>query len=584
MRLPFAARRCSVLLQPRWGRAGCVCSAPDTTRSQSGSSPGRQLLSTPIFYANGSPHIGHLYSALLADALHRHRELHERGGRLATGTDEHGLKIQTTAAAAGSLPQHFCDRVSAEFRELFTQAGISYTDFIRTTEPRHRKAVEHFWASLQDRGWLYRANYEGWYCTAEESFLAASQVTECPDAQGHRHTVSLESGHQVHWTKEENYMFKLSEFQEPLLRWLQGSRLTITPEPFYQQVLQWLKQDLPDLSVSRDRNRLQWGIPVPGDATQTIYVWVDALVNYLTVVGYPDAYHDWWPAACHIVGKDILKFHAIYWPALLMAAGLDPPEQIFVHSHWTVQGQKMSKSSGNVVDPQICFQQYTVDGFRYFLLKQGIPERDCDYYDEKVIKLVNSELADVLGGLLNRCTAPSLNPSGTYPHFSGVCFPRDMSAQDGKGLGNACTEDYKLISSVKELPLQVSSYFERFQIYKALESIIYCARQTNGFIQRHKPWKLSCEDPLQQRWRDTILHVTLECLRVYGLLLQPMTPTIADKLLSRLGVGPSERSLRNLTFLSRYHDEQCPFEGRNLGPDTGLLFPKLEKPKAVSHN
>ncbi|XP_077165300.1 methionine--tRNA ligase, mitochondrial [Paroedura picta] len=572
----LAARRSPVWLRPRWGSRWC-------RRSRGCSPAGRQLLSTPIFYANGSPHIGHLYSALLGDALHRHRELHGRGGRFATGTDEHGLKIQTAAAAAGSLPQHFCDRVSVEFQELFAQAGISYTDFIRTTETRHRRAVEHFWITLQDRGWLYRAKYEGWYCTAEETFLAASQVTECPDSQGGRHMVSLESGHQVHWASEENYMFKLSEFQEPLLRLLKERRLTITPEPFYQQVLPWLKQDLPDLSVSRERNRLQWGIPVPGDASQTIYVWVDALVNYLTVVGYPDTHHDWWPAACHIVGKDILKFHAVYWPAFLMAAGLDPPEQIFVHSHWTADGQKMSKSLGNVVDPRACFQRYTVDGFRYFLLKQGVPERDCDYYDEKVIKLVNSELADVLGGLLNRCTASSLNPSGTYPCFSKACFPKDMGAQNGRGLGKASTEDYKLVSSVKELPLRVSSDFEHFRIYKALESILECARQTNGFVQRHKPWKLSRNDPAQQEWLDTILHVTFECLRVYGLLLQPVIPASADKLLTRLGVGPSERSLRDLTFLSHYHEEQCPFEGRSLGCDTGVLFPKLEKPPSRSH-
>nr|XP_060612324.1 methionine--tRNA ligase, mitochondrial [Anolis sagrei ordinatus] len=544
--------------------------------SSSSSSFGPRLLSTPIFYVNGSPHIGHLYSALLADALHRHRLLQGGGeggeGLFTTGTDEHGLKIQSAAAAAGTSPERFCDQVSAQFRALFTQAGISYTDFIRTTEPRHRRAVEHFWTALRERGWLYQAHYEGWYCTAEESFLAASQVTERPDSQGQLHKVSLESSHQVHWTKEENYMFKLSQFQEPLLKWLRESKAAITPEPFYQQVLQWLEQDLPDLSVSRDRNRLQWGIPVPGDATQTIYVWVDALVNYLTVAGYPEAHHALWPNAYHIVGKDILKFHAIYWPALLMAVGLEPPAQILVHSHWTVQGQKMSKSLGNVVDPVACFKQYSVDGFRYFLLRQGVPDRDCDYYDEKAINLVNAELADALGGLLNRCTAPSLNPSGTYPGFSEACFPR-------RGSGRALPEDYRLVSSVEALPSEVNASFECYQIYKALESIMDCVRQTNGFIQRHAPWKLQCEDPEQESWRDTVIHVVLECLRVYGVLLQPVIPTMADKLLSRLGVSSTERSFRNLHFLSRYHGEKSPFEGRRLGPDPGLLFPRLEKPK-----
>ncbi|KAM3827322.1 methionine--tRNA ligase, mitochondrial [Vipera latastei] len=536
----------------------------------------RLLLSTPIFYVNGPPHIGHLYSAVLADALHRHRELLGcEGGRLATGTDEHGLKIQTAAAAAGISPKEFCDGVSAEFRELFTQASISYTHFIRTTELRHRQAVEFFWAALHDGGWLYQADYEGWYCTAEESFLAASQLTESPDAQGNKQMVSIESGHQAHWTREKNYMFKLSKFQEPLQRWLYKNKDAISPEPSYQQVLQWLEGDLPDLSVSRDRNRLHWGIPVPGDSTQTIYVWVDALVNYLTVVGYPEKHQAWWPSVCHVVGKDILKFHAIYWPALLMAAGLEPPLRIWVHSHWTVQGQKMSKSLGNVVDPKECFRHYTVDGIRYFLLRQGVPERDCDYYDEKVMKLLNSELADTLGGLLNRCTASALNPSGTYPIFSETCFPRDLGIQSGSG--KALAEDYKLVSLVESLPMKVSASFDHFQIYKALESIMECVRQTNGFIQRHRPWKLCPEDPTERQWQGTILHVTLECLRVYGLLLQPVVPAMADKLLSRLGVSPTERSLKDLNFLPRYHGRTCPFEGRKLGLDPGVLFPRLNK-------
>lgn len=370
-------------------------------------------------------------------------------------------------------------------------------------------------------------------------------------------------------------MFKLSKFQEPLQRWLYENKDVISPEPYYQQVLQWLEGDLTDLSISRDRNRLHWGIPVPGDTTQTIYVWVDALVNYLTVVGYPEKHRALWPAVCHIVGKDILKFHAIYWPALLMAAGLEPPLRIWVHSHWTVQGQKMSKSLGNVVDPKECFRHYTVDGFRYFLLRQGVPERDCDYYDEKVTKLLNAELADALGGLLNRVTASALNPRGIYPIFSETCFPKDVEIQSGAG--KALAEDYKLLSLVESLPMKVSASFDRFQIYKALESIMECVRQTNGFVQRHRPWKLCLEDPTERQWQETILHVTVECLRVYGLLLQPVVPAMADKLLSRLGVTPTEQSLKDLDFLPRYHGRRCPFEGRQLGPDPGLLFPRLGK-------
>ncbi|NWU72818.1 SYMM protein, partial [Pterocles burchelli] len=541
--------------------------------------PGRRLLlSTPIFYANGPPHIGHLYSALLADALHRHRLLRGAGpGLLSTGTDEHGLKIQQAAAAAGTSPPELCQRVSGLFHRVLTQAAVSFTAFTRTSEPRHRRAVQHFWGALRDGGALYKGSYEGWYCTAEESFLPESQLAQRWDAQGRPCKVSLETGHQVHWTKEENYMFRLSAFRDPLWKWLRDNPQAISPAPFYQRVLRWLEEDLPDLSVSRERSRLQWGIPVPGDPTQTIYVWVDALVNYLSAVGYPEAHGEWWPAVHHVVGKDILKFHAVYWPALLMAAGLAPPERILVHSHWTVRGQKMSKSLGNVVEPSACIQRYTLDGFRYFLLRQGVPERDCDYYDEKVVKVVNSELVDALGGLLNRSTAPSINPSNTFPCFSESCFPRILDDRETKAVGRASAEDYEFVVSVASLPPQVAGHFEGFQIYKALECIALCVRQTNSFFQRHMPWKLNRKDPAEQLWLDTIIHVTLECLRVYGTLLQPVIPHTADKLLSRLAVEPGERALSNLTFLPRYHGRPCPFEGRQLGPDTGILFHRLEK-------
>ncbi|XP_071614334.1 methionine--tRNA ligase, mitochondrial [Heliangelus exortis] len=540
----------------------------------------RLLLSTPIFYANGPPHIGHLYSALLADALHRYRGLRGAGpGRLSTGTDEHGLKIQQAAAAAGTSPPELCERISGLFRQTLTQAAVSFTEFTRTSQPRHQRAVRRFWGALRDAGALYKGSYEGWYCTPEESFLPESQLAESRDAQGRLCKVSAESGHQVHWTKEENYMFRLSAFRDPLREWLRDNPRAVSPEPFYQRVLLWLEEDLPDLSVSRERSRLPWGIPVPGDPTQTIYVWVDALVNYLSAVGYPEEHGGWWPAAHHVVGKDILRFHAVYWPALLMAAGLAPPQRVLVHSHWTVRGQKMSKSLGNVVDPVGCMGRYTVDGFRYFLLRQGVPERDCDYYHEKVVKVVNSELADALGGLLNRSTAPSINPSNTFPPFSQSCFPKVSDYRETGGRGRASAEDYELLVSVASLPLRVATYFEGFQIYKALECIALCVRQTNSFFQRHQPWKLNRQDPSEKLWLDTILHVTLECLRVYGTLLQPVVPHTADKLLSRLAVQPQERGLSGLVFLPRYHGEPCPFEGRGLGEDSGLLFHRLEKAK-----
>ncbi|XP_074071493.1 methionine--tRNA ligase, mitochondrial [Macrotis lagotis] len=538
---------------------------------------GRACFTTPIFYVNAAPHIGHLYSALLADALARYRRL--RAGppvRLSTGTDEHGLKIQQAAAAAGVAPAELCDRVSAQFRALFRAAGVSVTDFLRTTEARHQRAVHHFWGALRARGLLSKGLYEGWYCASDECFLPEAKVTWRPGPGGERRPVALDSGHPVCWTAEQNYIFRLSQFREPLRRWLRDDPRAICPDPFRRTVLQWLEEDLPDLSVSRGNSHLYWGLQVPGDPTQTIYVWVDALVNYLTVLGYPDSEHAaWWPATHHVIGKDILRFHAIYWPALLLGAGMSPPHRIYVHSHWTVHGQKMSKSLGNVVDPSTCLERFTVDGFRYFLLRQGVPNWDCDYYEKKVVKLLDAELADALGGLLNRCTAASLNPTGIFPEFCTSCFPcvRGVTSK-------AQPEDYALVRAVSALPLQVEHYYENFQIYKALEAVSSCVRQTNSFVQRNAPWKLNRENLSDARWLDTILHVTLECLRVFGMLLQPVTPTLADRLLSRLNISETERGLQDINFLPRYHGQPCPFEGRRLGPDTGLLFPRLDKTRA----
>lgn len=369
--------------------------------------------------------------------------------------------------------------------------------------------------------------------------------------------------------KEENYMFRLSAFRSQLLNWLRENPGAIQPERFYHAVLQWLQDDLPDLSVSRQRNRLQWGIPVPGDPDQTIYVWLDALVNYLTVAGYPEDHSRWWNVAHHIVGKDILKFHAIYWPSFLLGAGLQLPQTIYVHSHWTVGGKKMSKSLGNVVDPLERAQVFTTDGLRYFLLRQGVPDTDCDYTDDKVIKLLNSELADSLGGLLNRCTALALNPAQVFPPFCSQSFPCDEG-------GRAVAEDYSMLDAVKNLPAVVEQHYESIHVYKALEAVSACVRQTNGFVQRHRPWKLDRTDSRDQRWLDTIIHVTLECLRIYGTLLLPVVPEISNKLLSKLGVQPAERSWKNVNFLLRYQGKDCPFEGRTLGSDSGVLFSRLE--------
>ncbi|KAI5100700.1 methionine--tRNA ligase, mitochondrial [Silurus meridionalis] len=528
-------------------------------------------ISTPIFYVNASPHLGHVYSAVTADCLHRYKLLQGFDSKFSTGTDEHGLKIQQAASAAGKEPLSFCTEVSHRFRDTFRSCNIAYTDFIRTTEDRHRHAVEHFWTKLFDKGFIYEGIYEGWYSTPDESFLTPNQVTNGTDSMGREIKISTESGHKVEWMKEHNYLFRLSDFRTSLQEWLRSNPKAIQPKKFHHLVLQWLESELPDLSVSRQRSRLQWGIPVPGDPEQTIYVWLDALVNYLTVAGYPEKYSEWWNVVHHVVGKDILKFHAIYWPAFLLAAELPLPQAIYVHSHWTAQGKKMSKSLGNVVDPLESLKRFTMDGLRYFLLRQGVPDMDCDYDDDKVVKLCNSELADSLGGLLNRCTAPSLNPEQVYPLFCNISFPKVCG-------GRAVSGDYKLVEAVSRLPVLVKQNFDNLHMYKALEAISACVRLTNSFVQRHTPWKLDCTETEDKLWHDTILHVSMECLRIYGVLLQPVVPAIADKILSRLGVTSAERNWDNThDFLSKFEGRHCPYEGRVLGPDTGVLYRRIER-------
>lgn len=321
-----------------------------------------------------APHIGHLYSALVTDAIFRFENLVNPQNKIrifTTGTDEHGIKIQQAAQKADTNVASYCDNISERYRNLFQQFQIGHTDFIRTTEKRHKIAVQHFWGRLNDNGFIYKKEYAGYYCVPDETFLTEAQLTTNPKT-GEK--VSSESGHPVEWTKEENYMFKLASMQQEILRWLKdGDR--IKPKKFEKILMDFLDDPLPDISVSRPASRVNWGVTVPRDDSHTVYVWLNALVNYLTCVGYPEAVSEW-PPTLQVIGKDILKFHGIYWPAFLMAAGLEPPKQLLCHSHWTVDGQKMSKSKLNVVDPSEQANVYTADGMRYFLLREAVLHSD----------------------------------------------------------------------------------------------------------------------------------------------------------------------------------------------------------------
>ncbi|KAI9260559.1 tRNA synthetases class I (M)-domain-containing protein [Phascolomyces articulosus] len=526
------------------------------------------FITTPIYYVNAVPHIGHLYSSVIADTLKRYYALKGADAYLCTGTDEHGLKIQQAAAKNNAPPIEFCNQVSKSFKELSDAADISYTSFIRTTEPRHAKAVAALWTELEKKGYIYKGKHEGWYAVSDEAFYASNQVQEAVDEKtGEKIMVSTESGQRVEWTEEENYKFKLSAFEEPLLKWIDDNPTAIVPSNRKNEVTQWIKQGLADLSISRLRSRLDWGIPVPNDPGHTIYVWLDALTNYLTVNGYPwittennkgegtqnSKITNAWPADVHVVGKDIVRFHAIYWPAFLMAAQLPLPKQILAHAHWTMGKQKMSKSRGNVADPFQVMNTYGVDPVRYYLVRDGGFADDGDYSEENIIKRYK-DLAGQLGNLLNRCTAPSLNPNATIP-----ATPKNSDARDET-----------LRTKLAELPGIFDESFESREFGKGISAVFDMLAEANKNFQDNKPWDL-VKDPSQKERLDQVIYHAIESCRVAGILLQPVLPSKMNTLLTRLGVPSEKRSL--LDAYPQQEQSETPL-GENREP---VLFPRLKK-------
>lgn len=522
---------------------------------------GNFFVTTPIFYVNAEPHIGHLHSVLLADATHRFQKLRNPAltSIFSTGTDEHGLKIQQSSLASGCEPRVFCDQVSSKFKSLFDSADIGYTDYVRTVEDRHKVAVKHFFNKLKENGHIYRGNYSGWYCVSDEAYLTELQVREVQLPSGEKQLVSVDSGHPVEWNSEDNYMFKLSNFCSDLQYWLKDDQ-RVQPERYLHEIRGWLREDLHDLSVSRPQKRVSWGIPVPGNDQHTIYVWVDALINYLTVSGYPDLHT--WPPNVQVIGKDILRFHGIYWPALLMAAGLEPPNTLLCHSHWTVEGEKMSKSKGNVICPTDRMERYTSDGLRYFLLREGTPHSDSSWSDTRAIRLLNAELADSLGNLLNRCSAPSLNPfqqrPPLCPHYRA----------------NMPLSGQKLVEQLIELPDIVEKHYSSFNFYRGIDVIMAAVRQANVYVQEEKPWEL--KNQTDRTKLDSVLRVALETVQTAGIALQPIVPRLSSRLLDATGVPNHQRcwnSMRDGFYKENQNELSTPY---TLGQRT-KLFGKIKE-------
>ncbi|XP_049531849.1 methionine--tRNA ligase, mitochondrial [Anopheles darlingi] len=518
------------------------------------------FVTTPIFYVNAAPHIGHLYSAVIADAVHRFNRIatpeKSRSCFLSTGTDEHGMKIQQAAVLHSTSTEDYCNSISARYRELFRQFRVDYSRFIRTTETDHRRAVQTFWRTLEASGSIYSANYAGWYCVPDETFLTESQLKE--NERGEK--CSLESGHPVEWTEEQNYMFRLSQYQDEVRYWVKSSEDRVQPEKFRRILLDYLDEPLPDISISRPIGRVSWGIPVPTDPSQSVYVWLDALVNYLTVVGYPkEGFAAQWPPSVQVLGKDILKFHGIYWPAFLLAAKLEPPRQLLVHSHWTVDNQKMSKSKFNVVDPAERAELYTHEGLRYFLLREGVAHSDGNYSDTKVLRILNSELADTLGNLLSRCCGKALNPASLYPALNEEAFER-LKSYDVTN---------RLLEVLHEMPDKTLHHYQKNNFYLVVDTVMHLLHTTNNFFETTTPWKLKkSESPDDRAMLNAILTITMEVLRQTAIVMQPIIPVLTERLLDKLNIPTSARTWENTKLSFRTKDA-------SLGNQDSILFRRI---------
>lgn len=499
-------------------------------------------VTTPIYYVNGAPHIGHAYTSIAADVLARFHRLAGDDVFFLTGTDEHGQKVEQAAQAAGVAPKAFADKVSDDFRSMADAMAISYDDFIRTTEPRHIKGAQALWQKVAENDAIYLGAYEGWYALRDECFYGEDELIEGPDGQKVAPT-----GAPVEWVKEPSYFFRLSAFQDRLLAHYEANPDFLGPHGMKREIISFVKQGLRDLSISR--TSFNWGIPVPGDEAHVMYVWFDALANYLSALDYPDTAAPrarFWPASQHLVGKDIARFHAIYWPAFLMAAGIELPKKIFANGWWTVEGQKMSKSLGNVVDPRDLVQEFGLDTVRFFLLREVPFGGDSDLSRKSLVMRNNVELANDLGNLAQRTLSlVARNCGGVLPERRTLT-----------------KEDTQLLNHVAVLPELMASQFDRCALTDALEDVWKVIRACNAYIDHQAPWALKKTDP--ERMND-VLRVLVDALRGIATMLQPYMPQSMDRMLTQLGVTKEERTFAAL---------ETPLPGGRVLPAPQGIFPR----------
>jgi methionyl-tRNA synthetase len=476
-------------------------------------------ITTPIYYVNDKPHIGHAYTTLACDVIARFKRLDGFDVTFLTGTDEHGQKVEKAAEAAGVSPQAFTDQVSQNFRDLTGKLNFSNDDFIRTTEARHKAACQEIWRILRENGHITLGKYEGWYSVRDEAFFTESELVDG----------KAPTGAPVEWVEEPSYFFNLSYWQDKLLKHYEENPDFVGPESRFNEVKSFVKGGLRDLSVSRAS--FKWGIPVPGDDDHVMYVWLDALTNYVTASSWPvngpagDAarHKRLWPADLHMVGKDILRFHAVYWPAFLMAAGLPLPKRVFAHGWWTNEGQKISKSLGNVIDPNVLADTYGLDQTRYFLLREVPFGNDGDFSTQAMIHRMNGDLANDLGNLSQRVLSMIFkNCDGVMP-----ALPVSPTAQDTA-----------LLDAVDGLLTTVRQQIDRQAFHEALRDIWQVVAEANRYVDANAPWALRKTDPERMK---AVLAVLGETIRQVAILVQPVMPESAAKILDQLGVEAAAR-------------------------------------------
>lgn len=506
-------------------------------------------ITTPIYYVNDRPHIGHAYTSLACDVLARFMRLEGREVKFLTGTDEHGQKVEKSAASKGMPPKAFVDEVSEHFRELVKTMNISNDDFIRTTDPRHVKGSQVLWKKIADNGHIYLGSYAGWYAVRDEAFYAESELVNG----------KAPSGAEVEWVEEASYFFKLSEFSDRLLKFYEENPGFIMPASRRNEVISFVKSGLKDLSISR--TTFKWGIPVPNDEKHIMYVWLEALANYLTATGYPaEGYEKFWPADLHMVGKDILRFHAVYWPAFLMAAELPLPKRVFAHGWWTVEGEKMSKSLGNVIAPADLVQTYGLDQTRYFLMREVPFGNDGNFAKERMATVINSELANNIGNLIQRTLSMiEKNCGGLIPDPTGVAKDKlDMEFLN------------KVQVTESGTPEAIITRYYDCKFNEILADIIGIASEANLYIDTKAPWKQKKTD---EKLMQATLYYLAESIRCIAIMLQPFIPDSARKILVTLGY-PEEKAKAGIPF-AELRPEHAIKPGTKIAVPQPI-FPKLE--------